>query len=147
MHYHIRWSTKEVLDWEAFESRAEAEAAAQQLVQPDETYTIIERDESCPRCRKAFKLKTSSETEATDPNREYPWQQAVLDAVAETGRDEQIRKVSVAQRQISARLSELSPTALNGDEQAAIRDALRRLRSLVPERRDKDESGEKKATA
>jgi hypothetical protein len=61
-HYHIHWSGKAALDWEAFGSRAEAEAAAQQLVRQEETYTIAERDEACPRCRDAMELKTSHGT-------------------------------------------------------------------------------------
>jgi hypothetical protein len=49
-HYHIRWSTRPVLDWEPFETRAEAEAVAKQLVRYGETYKIEEFDESCARC-------------------------------------------------------------------------------------------------
>lgn len=56
-HYHIRWSSKEVLDWEAHPSRAEAETRAKQLARSGETYTIEERDECCPRCVEAFRLK------------------------------------------------------------------------------------------
>jgi hypothetical protein len=74
-HYHIRWSTNrsvEFLDWEAFESRADAEASAAQLVRADETYTIEERDEDCPRCWNGVRLKPSHEPKGTDPNRKYP---------------------------------------------------------------------------
>jgi hypothetical protein len=38
------------LDWEPFETRAEAEAVAKQLVRYGETYKIEEFDESCARC-------------------------------------------------------------------------------------------------
>jgi hypothetical protein len=63
LHYHIRWSEKIVsnwkcfsaLDWEAFTSRAEAEASARQLVRQNETYTIEEHDGNCPRCQDAAK--------------------------------------------------------------------------------------------
>lgn len=55
MHYHIHWSGKDILDWESFCSRADAEASAKQLVRSGETYNIEEHDEACPRCRTAFK--------------------------------------------------------------------------------------------
>jgi hypothetical protein len=51
-HYHIRWSD-EKLDWEPFNTRAEAEASAKDLVLGQETYTIQESDQSCTRCLKA----------------------------------------------------------------------------------------------
>jgi hypothetical protein len=57
LHYHIRWSCMTTLDWECFSSRAEAEARAKQLVRQEETYTIEEHDEACPRCRDAMELK------------------------------------------------------------------------------------------
>ena len=50
-HYHIHWS-KGLLDWECFNLAAEAEAAAQMLVLPAETYRIEEYDEQCPECLK-----------------------------------------------------------------------------------------------
>ena len=40
MCYHIRWNTKDDLDWECHPSVKSAEAAARQLVLPGETYTI-----------------------------------------------------------------------------------------------------------
>jgi len=48
-HFHIRWSTLD-LDWEAFRTRAEAEASAVGLVRRSETYTIEEFGGDCPRC-------------------------------------------------------------------------------------------------
>ena len=48
-HYHIRWSNA-ALDWERFDTQAEAEASAKQLARPDETYTIEEFEGACPRC-------------------------------------------------------------------------------------------------
>jgi len=132
-HYHIRWSTKEVLDWEAFESRADAEASAAQLVCPDETYTIEERDEDCPRCGNAGRLKASHEPEATNPNCKYSWQQAVADAFQSPPENLPL-KVNAAQRAISARLCKLcSKTPPDLNEQIAIREALQSLRSLLPE--------------
>lgn len=50
LHYHIRWSTKEDLDWQAFDTAAEAESAAANMVQSGETYTVEEVDEICSRC-------------------------------------------------------------------------------------------------
>ncbi len=48
-HFHIRWSGSK-LDWEVFKTHHEAEASAQQLVLPKETYSIEEFDGNCPRC-------------------------------------------------------------------------------------------------
>ena len=50
-HYHIRWLRADVLDWESFPTHGEAQARAEELVLPQETYTIGECDESCARCR------------------------------------------------------------------------------------------------
>jgi hypothetical protein len=53
MHYHIRWSSGKV-DWERYNSRAEAEAGARQLIRQEGTYQIEEfSDTACPRCRNA----------------------------------------------------------------------------------------------
>lgn len=60
-HYHIRWSGKEELDWEAFDTRAEVEASAKQLVRPGEAYTIEKHDETCPRCRTVMEAKLMRE--------------------------------------------------------------------------------------
>lgn len=57
LHYHIRWSGIAALDWECFSTRAEAEATARQLVRQEETFSVEERDETCPRCREAMELK------------------------------------------------------------------------------------------
>lgn len=43
-HFQIRWDSG-ALDWEQHATRAEAEEFAQQLVCPDEKYTIEERDD------------------------------------------------------------------------------------------------------
>lgn len=51
IHFHIRWSTTEILDWQAFENREAAEDCATDLLQQDETFTIEECNESCPHCR------------------------------------------------------------------------------------------------
>ena len=46
-HYHIRWSRLTTLDYEAFNTRAAAEASAEQSVLQGETYTIEEHEETC----------------------------------------------------------------------------------------------------
>jgi len=55
-HYHIRWSGNVPLDWQRFDTPAEAVAGAKQLVRFGETYTIEEHDASCSRCR-ALRVK------------------------------------------------------------------------------------------
>ena len=50
VHYHIRWSSCTFLDWQAFDSRMEAEAIAKHLVRGDETYTIEAVSADCKRC-------------------------------------------------------------------------------------------------
>lgn len=51
LHYHIRWSGKATLDWESFDTSADAEANAKKLIQSGETYTIEEHNRDCSRCR------------------------------------------------------------------------------------------------
>lgn len=53
-HYHIRWSGG-VLDWEVFDSRAEAEAGAKQMVRLGESYVIEEYGADCAKCRSLLK--------------------------------------------------------------------------------------------
>lgn len=48
-HFHIHWSSG-ALDWERFSTALEAEVSAQQLACDDETYTVEEYGEDCPRC-------------------------------------------------------------------------------------------------
>jgi hypothetical protein len=57
-HYHIRWSGNVPLDWECFNTYANAEASAKQLLRQGETYTVEEHDETCPRCRAAMEAKS-----------------------------------------------------------------------------------------
>jgi hypothetical protein len=66
-HYHIRWSGKALLDWERFNTPAEAEASAKQLLRHGETYTIEEHNDACPRCQAAMNLRSmhGSFTEAS----------------------------------------------------------------------------------
>ena len=53
IHYHIRWAQIPLLDFESFNTRVKAEAAAQVLARPGETHTIEEHGEGCQRCRDA----------------------------------------------------------------------------------------------
>ena len=57
LHYHIRSSGKEALDWKRFGSRSEAEASARELVRPGEAYAIEAHGQLCRRCQAAMKLK------------------------------------------------------------------------------------------
>jgi hypothetical protein len=49
-HFHIRWSGVAVLDWERFNTRAEATACALELARPREIFSIEESDGKCARC-------------------------------------------------------------------------------------------------
>lgn len=51
-HFHIHWSGQENIDWQRFDSYADAETAARELVQHYETYAIetFEND-ACERCQ------------------------------------------------------------------------------------------------
>lgn len=151
-HFHIHWGGKDTLDWERFASRAEAEASAKLLVRQGETYTIDERAQDCERCQAALLWKLPHETQenslspkANDPKVKYLWQQTLLDALAESRSEQLIRKVSKCQREISERLCQLTPT--DSDEQLAIRDALKCLRALIPERKQPKSSSGKKDIA
>jgi hypothetical protein len=53
-HYHIWWSGG-VLDWEAFDSRAEAEAGAEQMVRLGESYVMEEYGADWVKCRSLLK--------------------------------------------------------------------------------------------
>jgi hypothetical protein len=54
IHYHIRWSDSS-LDWEPFLTKEEATHLAGRIQKQNESYTIVERDGECERC-KVFKL-------------------------------------------------------------------------------------------
>jgi len=51
LHYHIHWTGK-TLDWERFDTSADAEASARKLALPGETFTVEEHGESCPQSLK-----------------------------------------------------------------------------------------------
>jgi len=56
VHYHIRWSNLS-LDWKAFATKEEARKMAEHIKQRNESYTIVEHDGDCERC-KAFIAKS-----------------------------------------------------------------------------------------
>jgi hypothetical protein len=56
IHYHIFWT---FLDWKPFATKDEANKCAAQIKRPNESYTIVERDDECERC-KQFKSKACS---------------------------------------------------------------------------------------
>lgn len=56
IHYHIRWSSSALLDWQAFDSLKEAEAVARYLIRADETYSIEAVSGDCKRCLQADSL-------------------------------------------------------------------------------------------
>ena len=117
-------------------------------MRPGETYSIEEHDQACPRCVAALNLKTAHDTPAKAIFR-YPWQQLVSDAFQEARPEWVPWKVNAAQRAISARLRDKTPTTL--DEKIAIREALQTLQALFPEPKKEsgheNESGGNKATA
>jgi hypothetical protein len=50
-HYHIRVSGAEAMEWEPFNTREEAEDAAQKRIRAGQTYTVEELGEGCTRCQ------------------------------------------------------------------------------------------------
>jgi predicted RNA-binding protein with PUA domain len=56
IHYHIRWSESS-LDWEPFPTKEEATKLAERIKKRNESYTIVERDRNCERC-KVFKSRS-----------------------------------------------------------------------------------------
>lgn len=153
-HYHIRWCRIAALDWECFATRKDAETRAAALVRRDETYVIEEHGEACPRCQAAMDLKhehgTAEEAamSKTGPNPEfkYPWQQLVSDAFMESRSEYLPGRINAAEQAISARLLKAGPTEL--DERSALREALRALRALLPEKSNAgEEPGSKAAIA
>jgi hypothetical protein len=56
IHYHICWLSDSSLDWKPFRAKQEATKVAERIKKPQESYTIVKRDDDCERCRE-FKLK------------------------------------------------------------------------------------------
>ena len=128
-HYHIRWSGRAELDWECFATSADAQESAEQLVQSDETYTVEEHNESCPRCGD---LNSQVVKEPPCPDLKYPWQQTVYEAFLETHPQRLPGKINAAEQAIATRLCDPAPS--DSDEQRALREALTNLRMIFPER-------------
>jgi hypothetical protein len=59
-HFHIRWSG-EKLDWEAFNTQAEAERQAKELMLPGESFAVEQFDGDCPRCGEIRPAGSSAE--------------------------------------------------------------------------------------
>ena len=70
IHYHIRWSNSQ-LDWEQFSTRDEAEASAQDLALPDESYIIQEFDGTCSEC--AALTKQTESRKSVGVRRKLRW--------------------------------------------------------------------------
>ena len=51
-HFHILWIGKENLDWECFETLAEALQRGAELALPGESFTIEEVSANCPLLKK-----------------------------------------------------------------------------------------------
>jgi hypothetical protein len=49
-HFHIHWIRKKILDWEPFNTHADAQARAQELAGPNEIFTVEELSVKCPVC-------------------------------------------------------------------------------------------------
>lgn len=136
-HYHIRWSSKQELDWERHESRSDAEKSAKQLLRDGETYAIEEHGDGCQRCRTALKR----------PSREklkYPWQRIVFEAF-EASPESLPGKVNAAERAIALRLRDETDASL--DEQLALKSALRALNDLLSGGKRMGSAGGKKDIA
>ena len=61
-------------------------------------------------------------------NLNYPWQQSVVDAMAETDSARQVQKLALAEEAIAARLCETPGT----EERRALGNALNSLKMLFP---------------
>ena len=48
-HFHIFWTRSERMDWECFDTRADAAMRAMELAQPGEAFSIEEILVQCPR--------------------------------------------------------------------------------------------------
>jgi len=70
---------------------------------------------------------------------QYPWQRFLLDAFMEFDPKQLPAKVGAAQRVIAERLCDIGPADM--DEQIALQDAKRSLRTLFPQSVGADEVG------
>jgi hypothetical protein len=51
-HFHIHWSTTDQVDWQRFDTKAEADRRAVELVKPTESFTLEEFGANCPICER-----------------------------------------------------------------------------------------------
>jgi len=58
IHYHILWVNSS-LDWKPFQTKEEATVLAGRIKKPNESFSIVERDDECERC-KMFKPKSQA---------------------------------------------------------------------------------------
>jgi hypothetical protein len=56
IHYHIRWSDSS-FDWQPFPTEEEATILAGQINKRNESFTVVECDDECERC-KMFRSKS-----------------------------------------------------------------------------------------
>jgi hypothetical protein len=75
------------------------------------------------------------------PKFNYPWQRSLFDALFEVDPEKLQSKANQAERAISERLRDPTPTRR---ELIALHDALRELRLLFPQNSKQQESGEMK---
>jgi len=47
-HFHIFWTQNQLMDWQCFETRADATMRAMELAQPGETFSVEEILLQCP---------------------------------------------------------------------------------------------------
>jgi len=71
VHYHIHWANAS-LDWKPFGTKEEAMKLAGQIKRRDETFTIVERNDECERCR-AFESKAMQIENPSLKNGDFPW--------------------------------------------------------------------------
>ena len=66
IHYHIRWSNSfgSRVDWQAYSSPAEANADAEKLVRPGETFTVERFAGNCSRCAMLTTLRASEDADS-----------------------------------------------------------------------------------
>ena len=75
----------------------------------------------------------------TNKGLRYPWQQLVSDVFTETNREELPKRINIAERAISARLLDVTPS--KPDERVALKEALAALHRLISETRRKQSGG------
>jgi hypothetical protein len=57
--FHIRWSVKDLVDWQRFQTRQDAIRLASELARPGEICTVEEHSPDCPFCEQ-YKLAATA---------------------------------------------------------------------------------------